>query len=141
MTASKVPFGRILRRMRDVYRLWRLLRIVRKLVFNTKSPLLIDATGEANCLLEFSKLRKITSRRYSTNEAVGVYIIAKIGNYIKIVSAEGKNKEEIGISEKGVTYSTHTALVNNLAKSIASVSSLFAVLIAAIALYVAVKKR
>lgn len=138
---SKVKYSResIMKRMKDVYRLWRFLRIVRKCVFDGKPSLLVGITDDTSCIYEFTKLRKLNGRKYNIREAVVVLTIAKIGSYIKMISEDGE--EHIGINEKGVTHSTHTALVNDLANSVISVSPLVAILIALLALYVSITKK
>lgn len=124
--------------MIDIVRMWRFLRIFR--IFRFRSGYV---KGDMKVMDAVNKLaRKRTCllvKEYGELRAINAYYMARAYDYI---GDEGKKLEKrtVYLKSTGVTFSTHTALINNLAKSIASVSSLVAVVISALALYVAITR-
>ncbi len=89
---------------------------------------------------EFCKKRKWFGhgKNYNADEALRAYIMAKARGCLKEDGASEHGS--VGVEDENFYMTSPTYLVNEMAKSIASISGLAAVLIAAFALYVSLRK-
>ena len=136
--SARRPFWGILRRMIRLYQMWIFIRMVEQILIGKKeSEYTFTRTG---LCAEFCKKKKWfgKGKNYNADEALRTYGLAKAHGCLKEDSTAKHGN--VGFEDISFYMTSPTYLVNEIAKSIASISSLTAVLIAAFALYVSLSK-
>ena len=134
----------IIQRMIYVYRMRRLVKIVRD---ETKES--TDPMGHHNgtpyltyCLIKLQGLRKITRRKYTESEARQILAMAtdKDNHYLSLDNSEGKlaTDQRARVTGKGLIFLTPTGYINALAGSIGHLSPVGSWLVAIASLIVSI---
>ena len=144
MTASK-PYGAIywlraiIARMIKIYRMWVYVRIAEAELFRTPDPSNGSQTTTSSCNDIFCQKRTFfgVGRRYKSLEGVKACIMAQKLEYITL-SPHRDGLMRIGISGEGLKFTSYSALVDALAKTILNVGTILTVMIALVALVVSI---
>lgn len=133
------PFKRIIRDMVRLYQMWLFIRMV-ECIFTgkvkSKQPFTMAGLGAEFCK---KKTWLGRGRSYNADEAMRAYGLAKAKGYLTDQLMTDKHYHS-SVNDIGYFMTSPTYLINELSKSIASIGTLTAVIISAVALYLSIRK-